>query len=256
MIPETFGALLTFLGFVAPGVAYELLRERRRPSIEETTFREASRVALTSLVFTVTTLILLAVIRYFDSTLVADPSAWLREGDAYVQNNLPLVATTLCLHLAIAFSLAVIADWLFRQSAPGRIVPGSIWFQLFRQRCPRNATPWLHVRLDDETEVWGYVGDYTPDHKLENRELTIFGPKLRYRRKGDTESKPLEKWSSIAVRGDEISWMKVTYVANDSPLETPKLLLARKPATGLLRRLAARTRSILKLRWSQEKRTG
>jgi hypothetical protein len=147
------------------------------------------------------------------------------------------------LQLLIALGLAVLTDWLFRKSASGRIVPGSIWFQLFRQRCPRGATPWLHLKLEDETEIWGYVGDYTPDQKMENREISIFGPKLQYRRKGDATREHLTDWSSITVRGDEISWMKVTYVADDSPADRPTVLRAEQQPEGWTKRLRIRRAS-------------
>jgi hypothetical protein len=239
VIPETLGTIVAFLGFVAPGLAFELLREKRRPSIEETAFREASRIALTSLVFTAASVLLLAAVRHFRSSVVVDPARWILYGSRYVHGNLELVATTLLLELAIALILAVLLDWLLRQSAPGRIVPGSIWFQLFRQGCPEGATPWLHLKLKDETEVWGFVGDYTPDQKLENRELTIFGPKLQYLRKGEAQKKSLHSWSSFAVRGDEISWMKVAYVAKNSRGDQVILLPREQPRPRGLSRFTA-----------------
>jgi hypothetical protein len=237
VIPETLGTLVAFLGFVAPGLAFELLREKRRPSIEETAFREASRIALTSLLFTAASLLLLVTVRHFRNSVVVDPVKWLRYGNRYVNDNLGLVAVTLLLELVIALSLAVLLDFLLRKSAPGRIVPGSIWFQLFRQGCPAGATPWLHLKLKDETEVWGFAGDYTPDQKLENRELTIFGPKLQYKRKGENQNRLLDSWSSFAVRGDEINWIKVAYVAKNSPDDRPILLPRREPKPRWLLRL-------------------
>lgn len=50
MIPQTVGALIGFLIFIAPGVLWELLRERHRPPLDGSTFREAARVALMSVV--------------------------------------------------------------------------------------------------------------------------------------------------------------------------------------------------------------
>ncbi|MBA2415136.1 MAG: hypothetical protein H0V64_04445 [Geodermatophilaceae bacterium] len=72
----------------------------------------------------------------------------------------------------------------------------------------------MHLRLEDETELRGYVGDYTPDQKLENRELTIEGPKLQMKVKNSIGWTELSDWSSVSVRGDSVSWIKVTYVAD------------------------------------------
>jgi uncharacterized protein DUF6338 len=220
---QTFG-VLAFFGLVAPGVVFELLREKRRPSLEETAFREASRIALTSLVFTVLAISVLSVVRLIWQSALLDPADWLSNGMTYVAAHPGLMGRSLVLELLLAIGLAVATDWYLRRSAPGQIVGGSIWFQTFRRRRPEGTTPWVHVKLDDETELWGYVGDYTSDPDLAKRELTLTGPKLRYRRKGATADEHLDSWSSVSLRGDKISWMKVAYVADDSPPDSPRLV--------------------------------
>ena len=224
MIPETFAALLAFVAFIVPGLAFELLRERRRPFIEETAFREACRIALTSMVFSSTAVVILLVIQRINHSIVADPVEWLRQGKTYAQDHLTLIITTVALMIALSLGLAVAIDALFKRRAPGRIVPGSIWFALFRQHRPKDATPWVHLRLSDETEIWGFIGDYTPDQSLENRELVLEGPNLQYRRKGTSVNTPLNRWSFISVRGESITWMKVQYVDNNSSEDEPRIV--------------------------------
>jgi hypothetical protein len=216
MTPATLGALLAFLAFVAPGLSFELLRERRRPSIEETAFREASRIALTSLLFSGTALLILGVLRAIHKSWFVDPGAWLLGGNKYASAHLPAVGVTVVLLLALSLALAFVADFVFRRQAPGRIVPGSIWFAVFRKHRPLGTSPWVHIRLEDETEIWGYAGDYTPDQKLANRELLIEGPSLQYRRKNATANPELPDWEFIAVRGESISWMKVQYLKGEN----------------------------------------
>jgi Family of unknown function (DUF6338) len=232
MIPDTLGAVVAFLGLVAPGVAFELLRERRRPSIEETAFREASRVALTSLVFTLGAGAILALAFLAGAPFLADPTDWLRRGSDYALENLDLVTVTVLLQVSLALALAVLADRAFRRSAPGDVVPGSIWFQLFRHRRPEGTSPWIHLRLTDETEIWGYADDYTPEQKLDNRELTLVGPGLQYRRKGATSNQELDRWAAICVRGDQITWLKVMYVSNDSPADSYVAVAPRRSRRG------------------------
>jgi len=212
VVPETLGALVAFLCFIVPGLVFELLRERRRPFIEETAFREASRIGLTSVLFTLVACLVLALVRALRPSWIADPSQWLRDGQKYAEQNLVLVVMTLVAVMTVAILFALLVDWLFRRSAPGRIAPGSIWFSLFREHRPEGATPWVHLRLSDETEIWGYAGDYTPDQALENRELLVEGPELQYRRKGATKNTPLGTWSFISVRGADITWMKIQYI--------------------------------------------
>lgn len=226
-MPETLGALLAFLGFIVPGLAFELLRERRRPFIEETAFREASRIALTSALFSgVALLTLWGVETLLHPSWVAQPATWLRDGNSYLAENLADVAGSIVVAVGLALAYAVIIDSIARNAAGARIVPGSVWFSLFREHRPAQATPWLHIRLVDGTEVWGYVGDYTPDQKLENRELVIEGPELQYRRPSAKQNTMLPKWSFISVRGESISWMKVQYISNDSKDGDPSIMPA------------------------------
>lgn len=99
MIPEGFATFLTFLGLVAPGLVYQLVLERRQPRRGETTFREASRIALTSLAFTVTSLLALAIAQRFFA-----PARWLVDIPAliegrwtYVGKNVLVVVSNLAL---------------------------------------------------------------------------------------------------------------------------------------------------------------
>ena len=162
MVPETLGAILVFLAFIVPGLAFELLRERRRPFIEETAFREASRISLTSMLFSLGALAILALLQYLGVTWLVDGGRWISEGRAYASSELGRVTATMLAFVGLSLSLSLLTDWLLRRSAPGRIVPGSVWFSLFRQHRPVGTTPWVHLRLkEDGLEVWGFIGDYT-----------------------------------------------------------------------------------------------
>jgi hypothetical protein len=216
MSPDTLGTLLAFLALIVPGLAFELLRERRRPFIEETAFREASRIALTSVIFTGSSVLVVTAISALKPSWFSDPAQWLKDGQLYLQAHLGLAVRTVAVVVLLSLALAVLTDLLLRRSAPGRIVAGSVWFAVFRQHRPAGSTPWVHLRLSDETEIWGYVGDYTPDAKLDNRELVIEGPKLQYRKKGADKNTMLPTWSFLCVRGESIVWMKVQYVTNGS----------------------------------------
>jgi hypothetical protein len=246
VIRETLAALLAFLVFIVPGLTFELLRERRRPSAEQTAFREASRIALTSVLFSTAATLVLVAVRAVRPSAVVDPAAWLREGQRYVADHLTQVVVTVALLMGVSTVLALLTDLALRRTAHGRIVPGSIWFALFRQHRPPGATPWVHLRLVDETEVWGFAGDYTPDQSLENRELLVEGPRLQYRRKGQSTNTPLPRWAFIAVRGENITWMKVQYVRDGDdggpPEVVPAVYRDRPRWSDTLRRFATKAR--------------
>ena len=237
MIPDTVGAVFAFFLFVVPGLACELLRERRRPGAGGSAFREASRVALASTVFTGAAVLLLLATADRLPAVLADPDAWLADPAEYAADNLALVVQTVIVAVLLAVGLAVVASWaLGARGTSGRLVTGSIWFAAFRDHKPDDAKVWVHLRLTDKTEIWGYAGDYTPEQELDNRELLVEGPSLQYRRENATENTALEKWAFISVRGDAISWMKVQYLAPGDG-ETPQPVPARYRSPG--RRRAA-----------------
>ena len=63
MIPTNWLTVVLFLVLVAPGLLFDLLSERRRASVTESAFREASRVILASLIFDLFAFAVLAVIQ-------------------------------------------------------------------------------------------------------------------------------------------------------------------------------------------------
>lgn len=109
MIPGTTGAIVGFLFFVAPGLVWELGRERKRPALEGSTFREISRVALMSVVFTVSAIGVLALVRTAWPEALVDVEQWIRRPRSYERQNLDKIAWSAVAELVIACALA----WAF-----------------------------------------------------------------------------------------------------------------------------------------------
>jgi cytochrome c biogenesis factor len=63
MVPTGWVSVLLFLLLVAPGLAFELLSEKRRAAYVESTFREISRLVLGIIGFTALGLVFLAIVR-------------------------------------------------------------------------------------------------------------------------------------------------------------------------------------------------
>ncbi len=101
MIPESAAALLGLLGCVAPGLVFQLRRERYTPQQVETSLREASRVALTSLLFTTASL---ALVVWLSSVWTALPNfaEWLRQGQKYLPDHYAAVAAFFVLEVGVA----------------------------------------------------------------------------------------------------------------------------------------------------------
>jgi hypothetical protein len=216
MIPTTTAQLFLFLALVAPGLYYELLRERHRPVIGESAFREASRIALASVLFDGAAVAVLAIVRAIRPAWMPDPRSWLAHPTPYVRAHYGLISWIVLAGLALAFVFATLADQLNRKQR-GNIRPQGMWFQLFRTDCPPKTVPWVSLRLTDGTEIAGFLAYFVPADDPALREIAlrsnIHGTGLQLRKTGEQTIERLDKWSSIVVRGDQISYFKVQYRA-------------------------------------------
>lgn len=217
MVPETLGAILTFVVFIVPGVAFSMLRARHQPELEESTLRETSRIAMTSALFSVGALSFLALLRALGVPWIVDAGAWLKQGSAYAADHLGEMTFTLGVFLVVALALAWLADRLLRPPGPRTVNrPVTIWYSLFHLHLPPAARAWVHVRLkSDGTEMWGYVGDFSTSLSDEDPQIVLQRP-LAYRRAEDYKKTYLPDWPFITIHGDDIAWMKVRYYTADS----------------------------------------
>lgn len=226
MIPTTVLGLFLFLLLVTPGLSYEMLRERRRPAVEESAFREASRIALASAAFDVAALLIFAVVRLVAPGALLDPGKWLADPHAYIRDHYALVGVTIGAFVVLAVGVAAGTDRLLRRQAPGDIRPGGIWFQLFRVDRPEGTVPWLSIRLSDGTDVAGFLSYYVSAEEPANREIALKQNAehtgLQLRNKDATAVERLDGWSNVILRGDEITCLKVKYLPAASGSSTPR----------------------------------
>lgn len=181
MIPDTFGALLAFLGLIAPGITFDLLLERRRPRQESTTFREINRVALASLSFTLAAVAFLGLLRLAAPVVVPDVPQWIVQGNRYISDHPDTVFAGIGLDVFLACTLAALAGWFLTRKSAAAISSVGAWYQILRREQPPNTRPWIHVQLEDETEFWGYLRHYTPDDSAQVREIVLGGATLQWR---------------------------------------------------------------------------
>lgn len=214
MIPETIGALLAFLGLVAPGLVFQLAREKSRSTLTETSFREASRVALASLGISGTSTALLALVRAVHPNWMPDPGSWLTDGDAYFASHYRLVLRALLLEVVLACALAAGIAWCIARSdkSPGEVSKRSVWFTVLRTNRPKGKVPWVNLHLKSGGDYWGFVGHYTSDMPQVDREISLIGPDLQYRAPGARTIKKLDaNWETVVIAASEIEYMKVNY---------------------------------------------
>lgn len=213
MIPEGVATLYAFLGLVTPGLVYQLLRERARPALEETSFREASRVALTSAVLTTASILTLALASQARPSWFVDGEEWISQGTKYIAANMALVARSVVATVALACAYAFLAHLAANALASRnrtRIENSDVWYQLLVDDVPKNMVPWVGIKTTQDTWIWGHVDFFTVGKSLDDREIALKGPKLTIK-VPDGVYKEESYWQRTCVRASEIAIMKVAY---------------------------------------------
>lgn len=239
MVPQTIGALASFLALVAPGIVFELLRERRRAGGRETVFREASRVALSSLAFTVaSTAILLAVhaatSKWFGWKVFVDLQALVAKPD-YAKQNVALIAYSAVAELALACLLALAVDLVLarRRQQTSSVGRQSAWVRVFREDRPKNAVCWVHVMLEDGSSFFGFLRSYDAAGDPDKREIVLEGVKLTYvgvpvSGGEDVQTKVIgQDWERVVIPSARIKYLRVQYLDAETGERVDS---ARRPA--------------------------
>ena len=211
MVPEGVATLYAFLGLVTPGLVYQLLRERARPALEETSFREASRVALTSGVLTtlaIGTLVLL------QPNWLVDWREWLRQGDEYVKANPELVAWSVLAAVVLACIYALLTNIIagvLSRFGKTPIENSDVWYQLLVDDVPKGTVPWVGIKTDKDVWLWGHVDFFTVGKSLDDREISLKGPGLAVQDTGSADPHVESYWQRISVKASEVRLLKVAY---------------------------------------------
>jgi hypothetical protein len=206
VIPSTTAALVGFLFFVAPGLVWELTRERREPPREGSTFREASRVALASVVFTTAGVGIIAIGRAWFGWFV-DPSSWLRHGHVYVEHHIGRIALTVGLALALACLLA----WLFAGGLSAAVTtPQPRLWRALAQELP-HTTRFVSVRVGPVVYTGALAG---LDHGPRDDAYIELAQPLSWRTRGGTEQDVEPRFQRVVVPLAEISDVFVEWRTN------------------------------------------
>jgi hypothetical protein len=198
---------------VTPGLVFQLIRESQRPALQESAFREASRVALTSLVFSAAATLFLGLLTLEWPNAFADVPAWLDTGEKYASSNLGLVVWTISAEVALAAGLAGAAALLVDRLpiGSGAISKSSVWHKHFAVDLPAGHAPWLKLTLEDGTRVWGWLDYYTVDKPLADREISLKGPGLALQMPGDSERIAMSHTDYLQLRGSTIRLLQVMH---------------------------------------------
>jgi hypothetical protein len=216
MIPDTIGALLGFLGLVAPGLTYRAVIERRTARHSESVFTEISRVALTSLVFTLAATSLLWLLHLSVRMAVPAVDAWLLGGTAYAAAHLGTIFFGLLAEVAIACALAMAVAWILTRRSQSRFRDESVFGAVFRRYAPKDYFSWVHVRLDNDVEFWGFERAHDDRDDAIAPRLVLGGSTLMRRLPGETDRKAIGKdWDLVVIDATRIRFLQITYLNHE-----------------------------------------
>ncbi|HEX8867961.1 MAG TPA: DUF6338 family protein [Lentzea sp.] len=223
MVPQTIGTLASFLVLVAPGIVFELLRERRRAGGQESAFHEAARVAVSSLALSLASTLLLLGVHALTSALsggrlFVDLQALVVDS-TYARQHVWLVGASIVAELVLACLLALAFDYVLagRRRQPPSIGRQSAWVKVFRHDRPAGALCWVHVMLDDGASFFGFLRSYDAAGDPETREIVLEGVKLTYVGEpvaGGTKEVTVigQDWERVVVPGSRIRYLRVQYL--------------------------------------------
>jgi hypothetical protein len=211
MVPDSLATLYALLALIAPGLAFQLVSERTRPPREESAFREASVVAVTSLVFTTLSVMILAAASREWPIWFVDVADWLDEGNQYASDNLWLVAKSVGLEVAVAVSFAclgALALSVLPTASKSPVAKTSVWWQALQGDKPKDKASWVKAELVDGTQIWGYVHYFTIQDIGNDRDISFTGPGLSIQR---GIGKPVEEnyYKYYVVGAAQIRLLKV-----------------------------------------------
>jgi hypothetical protein len=204
--------LLTFFLLVAPGIVFQIRRERRRPYVERTAFREASIVALASFVLSGLSLLLLIGLRMLAPDLMPDPGAWLQDGSAYVKGHYQVVAGFLFAQGFLAIGLALLVEEVTGREQVPSIHEVSAWYRLFHEQVPPGTRPFVGVGLTDGSMYFGYVAGYSVEHQPAVRELELGGDALFHQRPDASLRELPSHWERVLIPSSSIRSLWVSYL--------------------------------------------
>jgi len=234
VVPQTIVGFFFFLLLVAPGVSYELFRERRSPRLDQTAFREVSRVALYSFWFSFSACVIIVLLRILFPTALFDPAAYSHDSKSYLNSHYIAITWTVILEVLIAFVLVIVVDQISRGKYLSKsyaklplavrklistdIKKQGLWFDIFEDSVPKNTIAWLSIRLTDGTRIAGYFyGCTVYDEDFKDTEIAVKKPATGQGWMALRDTQDLDAKSELVgvdvvwVRGEEISYIKVEY---------------------------------------------
>lgn len=212
MIPDSVATVVGFLLLLAPGIVWQLDRDRYRPSLKESAFLELSRIILVSLVATVTVAVLLVPRMWLP---LLDRVGELREAVSPNLDDAMLFVFAAGVHSMAATGLAWATSRL-AHSGPPPIVNERVWhLALSTWHAAGSANPRLIVELLDGTIWKGPRLAFDAGIEDESRWIAL-GQPLRRRRLNEQFIEIAPTYQTVLIPEREIKSIQVASVVDAS----------------------------------------
>jgi len=222
VVPATVGGIVVLVLLVLPGLAFELIRQRRRAGRDDSPFVEASRVLVAGLSLGAITEALLAFVSLVGPGSIVSLSG-LFTTEHWVTDHLLVSGWTAWAYGLVSVTLAALAAAVLPGMNPGgHNHPESGWVTAFdrlprlireAQQLPATPVARLSVRLTDGTVYVGDRAEFSVGSAPEGREL-LLGGELLSRPPGAARAEPTAEWHRILLRENQISDILVQYVVD------------------------------------------
>lgn len=211
MIVDSFSGFLAFLTLVAPGLVYQLVVELRLPHLKQTVFREASKIALASLVFSLPTLLIISSLQFVIPSIIPNLGEWIRVGNAYLAANFQQVVVGVTLQAVLSVAFAGVGAMVVTRRVRATLTDKTALYTIMRAECPPDAIPWIHLKLSDGTEFWGHVRYYTPDQSSPC-EIVLGGQEMLRKDVNGNPNLIGNDWDAVWLKIDDVVYMQTIYL--------------------------------------------
>lgn len=211
-VPSGLAGLISFMLFVAPGFAFELVYSLRRPGRDVSAFQELAAVVAVSAVASGTSIVALLTLlppRWYE-TLQATALNAAEASRHALLGLVAAVAFAVAAAVLLATALALGLTWKLK----GKIYNEPVWFLLFQRHSPDpESSRYAVVRMTSGDRYYGEVVAYTTAQVPQGERDLVLGPPLWVRWAGSDDVQQLTGFGRVAVNADAIESLSVSYLA-------------------------------------------
>ncbi|WP_194860501.1 DUF6338 family protein [Dietzia sp. SYD-A1] len=212
MAPTSWLTLAFFFAFFAPGIFFDLLRNKKLPNRDESIARESTRAILVSTWCSAVSIaivaIIVAIVRALNQELLPSPRETLGADKGFILDNFVALAPLSASFVVFSLITSCLTYKIAYRNEPGRISQQSTWTKAFRGDAPEGSYPLVRVKMTSGTGWTGRIAHFSPDLSRDDRELVLAPPLST---KSGDNVRELANWGRVILPGDQIESISVQY---------------------------------------------